>query len=1370
MRLSMSFKRIPLLISALACLAVSAAEPPRLAILTDIGGDPDDTQSLVRLMVYANEFQIEALVASASGTRGELPQSVTRSDLILGVIDAYAEVLPNLQRNADGWPAADALRRVVKSGNRLRGREQIGEGHDTEASQWLIERIDAGSQQHPLNIAIWGGQTDFAQALWRVRDDRGAAGLAAFVERFRVYDINDQDGIADWMRAEFPGMHYILAHASQGRDKREGTYRGMYLTGDESLTSRQWIEQHVLSCGPLGELYPTQTWTAPNPHACMKEGDTPSWFFFLPSGGNLASDPTAPGWGGRFARQPDGWFRDLPRTDDFDPRTEVSRWRSDFQEDFARRMKWCLAEASPRPRATTIGEIEFTLADGLAIEKVAGEPLIRWPIVAAWDHRGRLVVAESGGVSWPIQQHNELGLHKIVRLVDRDGDGSFDERIVAADQLAFPEGVLCLGNEILVAAPPQIWRLIDSDDDGVCEQREVWFDGKTVTNCANDLHGPYLGLDGWIYWCKGAFGEQTHQWIDGRQVTSSAAHIYRRKLAGGPIEAVISGGMDNPVEVAETPEGEKFFTSTFLQHPRDGLRDGIAHAVYGAVFGKDHAVVAGLTRTGPLLGPMTHLGPAAPSGLICLESPSCKQLLVGDRDSRVLLAALFNLHKLTAHELTPDGASYRTVDRDVVATERVDFHPTDVIEDADGSLLVLDTGGWYDLCCPTSRIDQKTAAGGIYRVSASTKAAGKETRELANLDGLDLPSLIVRLRDPRPWVRREAGRRLQGAGDPAVEPLAAIAGDTGRATDERQTAIWALCRLETATADAAVARLLDDPSPSVVRTALHVLSLHRVATARKPVETLLTHDSPLVQRVAAETLGRIGDSQSAGPILEATPRSAGDHHLQHALLFSLIEIGRHHESLDLVGLADSDAKLHAVLQVLAQLKREQTIEAEQLLTALHSDHAELPKAAAELLARRPAAASGATEALSAIWTSLADSPPASEAVLVTLLGSWKQEPPIEQLVSQWLAGAAALGKGQQQFLASHLNAIAAAPLAGPAANTVASWLEHADPEIRRPLLRSLAAANLGPEAIAPLTSLILRRASASESAGQRLEWLAALPAGFAISSPGQQLESFLLASLLADDPTISLLAAEVLARIELDAATSGQLAQSLSKVPPRHLMTAIEAAHRGGGQAADELMLNSLVNIPAARTLPEDFLVRLFKDSPEPLRQRAQRTAAELIRPAADVQATVARILGELDAGDPVRGLQIFRGSKAACSACHRMGYIGSSIGPELTQIGRSRTAESLLEAILFPSSRLEQSYQSTRIVTLDGSVYNGLIRSRSSSAVEIQLNADRVITIATDQIEIEQPSDVSVMPSGMGELLTRQELADLLALLRSAQ
>lgn len=350
---------------AAACDATTLAEDqrPRLLVLTDIGGDPDDQQSLIRLMVYSNEFQMEGLIATASGIPGELKEAITRPDLIRQIVEAYGRVQPNLARHADGFPAADKLLERIKTGNPRRGLAHIGEGHDTEGSRWIIAAADSPDAR-PLCITIWGGQTDLAQALWRVRHDRGEAGLQAFLKRLRVYDIDDQDGIQPWIFENFPELFYVLAKSQPRRDKREGAYRGMYLGGDESLTSLPWLKEHVLeNHGPLGALYPTQTWTAPNPHGALKEGDTPSWFFFLP--GALA-DPTHPewgGWGGRFRNADRGLWRDVADRIDGnpDPRASVWRWRPAFQREFQARLDWCVrspAEAN-HPPTIALGSSEI---------------------------------------------------------------------------------------------------------------------------------------------------------------------------------------------------------------------------------------------------------------------------------------------------------------------------------------------------------------------------------------------------------------------------------------------------------------------------------------------------------------------------------------------------------------------------------------------------------------------------------------------------------------------------------------------------------------------------------------------------------------------------------------------------------------------------------------------------------------------------------------------------------------------------------------------------------------------------------------------------------------------------------------------------
>ena len=166
----------------------------------------------------------------------------------------------------------------------------------------------------------------------------------------------------------------------------------------------------------------------------------------------------------------------------------------------------------------------FTLPDGFEIELVAGPPLVNRPIVADFDEDGRLYVADSSGSNDPVKAQLEKKPHRIVRLEDTQGNGKFDKATVFADKMMFPEGVMWLEGSLYVSAPPSIWKLTDTNGDGVADERVEWFQGKTLTGCANDLHGPYLGPDGWLYWCKGAFAKQTYE-RPGRQRKMCAARV-----------------------------------------------------------------------------------------------------------------------------------------------------------------------------------------------------------------------------------------------------------------------------------------------------------------------------------------------------------------------------------------------------------------------------------------------------------------------------------------------------------------------------------------------------------------------------------------------------------------------------------------------------------------------------------------------------------------------------------------------------------------------------------------------------------------------------------------------------------------------------
>ena len=297
----------------------------------------------------------------------------------------------------------------------------------------------------------------------------------------------------------------------------------------------------------------------------------------------------------------------------------------------------------------------FTIADGYELRRVAEPPLVQRPIHMGFDEDGVLYVTDSSGNTDKAPAQLKNPQHRVLRLVDRDADGVFDESTVFAENLPFPEGILVHGGAVYVGAPPHIWKLRDTDGDQVADERTVWFDGGSIEGCGNDMHGPYLSPDGYFYWCKGAFAPQSHVLGSGETFDSSAAHIYRARPDGSGLEVVITGGMNNPVGLAFNDTGERFLSGTFMDLSGPGKRDGILHAVYGGMFGKKNdRVLSPHPSSGDLLPILTQMGPAAPSGIAMPKSAAHR--LGGD-----LFCADFNLRRLSRHQLGREGSTYGAV-------------------------------------------------------------------------------------------------------------------------------------------------------------------------------------------------------------------------------------------------------------------------------------------------------------------------------------------------------------------------------------------------------------------------------------------------------------------------------------------------------------------------------------------------------------------------------------------------------------------------------------------------------------------------------------------------------------------------------------
>jgi putative membrane-bound dehydrogenase-like protein len=1021
-------------------------------------------------------------------------------------------------------------------------------------------------------------------------------------------------------------------------------------------------------------------------------------------------------------------------------------------------------EQSPKLHQVELNGHVFTLPAEFEIELAAGPPLVDRPITADFDEEGRLYVADSSGSNEKVDVQLKTKPHRIVRLEDTKGTGKFDRATVFADKMMFPEGTMWLGGSLYVAAVPSIWKLTDTDGDGVADERVEWFNGKTMTGCANDLHGPYRGPDGWIYWCKGAFAKQTYERPGKTPFHTRAAHIFRARPDGSGIEPVMTGGMDNPVDVIFTPGGERIFTTTFFQFPGGGRRDGLIHAVYGGIYGKDWDVIREPPHqwTGPAVMPvLTQLGPAAPAGLHCYESRA-----FGDDYQGNLFAACFNLQKVTRHVLEPHEATFKTRDSDFVVSNNKDFHPTDVIEDADGSLLIIDTGGWYKLCCPTSQLVKPDVLGAIYRVRRKGADRVDDLRgrniEWAKLSTSALAELLG---DARPAVRHRAVEVLASRGPAAVPALDALRRSVG--AEGRRQAIWCATRIDHLTARASVRDALADSDALVRQVALHSIGLWRDRDAVPALVGMLKSSSAHNRRAAAEALGRIGDNRAVAPLLAAAAEAA-DRVLEHSLTFALIEIGDPERTA--AGLESPNPAMRRVALVALDQMEGGGLAAKMVLDQTAAAEPKL-KQAAWWIASRHTEWGGELSAALRNRLSAGDTSPADRDELVQQLAQLAKSPALQTLLADRLRDTATPPEARRLVLRAMGRAgLKEAPAAWLTAVTEA--LAARAPEVVAEAVTTARQLRL-PKQVPPSFAAALLKVGSDPKAAipARAGALAAVPGGLSKVEPA--LLDFLQGRLKDDEPVQHrALAADVLAHARLTPEQLLIVADSFKTAGPMEAGRLLEAFAHSTDEKVGRRLVEALTASPARASLrPEALKPILTKYGPAVLKP-ARELLTSLEGDMSNQKARLEDLLAKMPDGDVRRGQAVFNNPKVACVTCHQIGYLGGNVGPDLTRIGGIRTERDLLESIVFPSASFVRGYEPYMVTTRDGKVFTGVLRKDAPDEVVLVSGGWGIQEMRIPREEIDEmvPSRVSIMPAGLDQQLTMQELADLVAFLKASR
>jgi putative heme-binding domain-containing protein len=285
----------------------------------------------------------------------------------------------------------------------------------------------------------------------------------------------------------------------------------------------------------------------------------------------------------------------------------------------------------------------------------------------------------------------------------------------------------------------------------------------------------------------------------------------------------------------------------------------------------------------------------------------------------------------------------------------------------------------------------------------------------------------------------------------------------------------------------------------------------------------------------------------------------------------------------------------------------------------------------------------------------------------------------------------------------------------------------------------------------------------------RLGALAALP-GDAIPTDASMF-NFLRRSLTAESPLSERsAAASVFAKARLNDVQLLTLANSVRTAGPIELPKLVGAFSHATNENVGQALLASLDASPSRASLRPEIVKPLLTNFPASVQQQADTLLASLNTDAAQQKKHIDELLATVKGGDIRRGQSIFNSAKAACSACHAIGYLGGKVGPDLTRIGQIRNERDLLEAIVYPSASFVRSYEPMIVATKGGEEYSGVLKKDSAEEVVLATGPNTEQRIARNDVADLRPGTLSTMPAGLTEQLTKEELADLLAFLKATR
>jgi len=994
---------------------------------------------------------------------------------------------------------------------------------------------------------------------------------------------------------------------------------------------------------------------------------------------------------------------------------------------------------------------DIHVPEGYTVEVVADSSLVAYPMFGYTDETGRLFLFEStGNVYEKTQDALTDPKFRVNLLEDKNGDGVYDKSTIFADKVGFPQGGYFYKGSLYISSAPDLLKLTDTDGDGVSDKREVVLTGWALNVNANSLIGPFMAPDGWLYLTSAINGFDVTT-KEGKRLKGETSRIWRVRPDGTQLEWVSAGGMNNPVELTFTEASEPIGTETYFTDPKAGQRDALVYWTEGGVYPKPNKNIDrdSLIRTGELMPVVSKYSRVAPSGIGRYRGNAFGEDFKGN-----LFSAQFNIHRILRHKLFREGASFRTEDEVFMWTDREDYHPTDVLEDADGSLLVVETGGWFIKGCPLSQVSKPELKGAIYRIRKNGVSRTEDPYgNKIQWQLLQAKEVVGYLADSRPFVADRAGKWIVEQSDKAVAPLLALLQKAPN-EDVRTKVIFALSQIGSEKALAGVRLGLNDGNLQVRVAAARAAGLAKDAKAVTRLTALVQKNDPAVRRQAATALGQIGAAQAV-PALITASGIASDAFVRHAVIYALITLNRPAEVKK--GLSSPSPRIReAVLIALDQMPGK-PISAGQVIPLLSDKNSDLQHTALWVTSHHPEWSKDIRAFLSTRLKKGGLTLGEKDSFRDILI-AFSADHAIQQFIADQLATTT---QDQKVFLLEVMGASQVKTFPKVWVDRISNLLSsNENVQIK---MAALDLARLG--GIKSLSNTIRQVVENDKNPQElRTEGLSIL-----LETAPKLLESdfrYLYGQLSGkNEAPVRLQAATVLTQAELSEEQLYQIATDYLPKADVFILPRLVNIFKGKHSAKIGLALaTTLMNTTTLDSFTEASLQAIFDQYPEEVKPDVKKLLAKLNLVQADRIKYLQSLEGQVFKGNLENGRQLFFG-KAICWGCHMIGAEGGKLGPDLTSIQNDRSAHDLLEAIIYPNASFVREYETYQIKTKTNE-YTGVIQEQSPEAVMLKTGPQTTVRIPRKDIISTKVMDVSMMPQGLDKLLSEQEMADVMAFL----